>query len=1260
MQSKDLIKFKKKYEGFLKRSKSLIINSDWHLKKNRKRFSYKAVEFKHSTDCTIQVIKGLDEFLSGVGGERNSVGVQPYINSIVEIINIHIKRIEQYYIKNDPQDHHETENRRAEQIFQQDIFKSENEMNTSMNKLNIANDYANFEVNLIKDQIASLAFKTVLEEHDEKIKEKIESLTIDWKLIIDNGLYINILKSKIPRWNSHNHFFDQEDDSLQFYISEWNKITQGYDLDGYYFHPWLYFHINYFTISMPVMNERGVLKDIITRPPLRRNEWYFAEIIKLAEEKSQGAAFIFGTRRYSKSTLEASYLLWKAITSPNSEGSITTSNDKDRLSVVSKMQLGLKHLPPFISLHTNITDWEKVIEVGLKTRSKRKIAHFNIRIVNTSDGVSSKSQGGAGMSPVAYIYDESGKSSFLEGWRSAKFGFKAPEGWRAIPIFTGCVCKGTTVWNKKGEKVLIENLTQKEGILGHNGKKVTYEKISYQQEPFEKECVRITTRGRQYIECSVDHPFLTSAVKDRIGGNRRVTTFKEASDLRVGDYIYKPNQINVFQNNKIDNPRLLGLLIGDGYYKGSTVTLSVSDEGVWKYIKSNFKHSIKKQFLTKSGGQYREVCIHKLSKWKRSLNIENDCKLNKKIPNEIFSSDEHTVCEFLAGYFDADGHVYTQKKGNITIGLTSISEKLLQDTLLLLHKVGIQSCINKNTRPESHFVGEFKNSKKYIYTLQISKKRDVIIFNNKIKLHSINKDKTLKTVEKLKINYDKNFLKEGKYIQSKKNPTKKWKDNVENLAQYKIVKIENIGFKKVYNLTAENTNTYLANGFITHNTASNSDITKDAEKVLNNPSKYDFLDMNWDLLEYKVPKTAITWKRRPFPFFVPAQMSYETGLKSIKMKFSDFIGIDSERLDKIEFQETDWEHNSEFILREQKRLEALDKDEYRAYLVFLPIDPEHCFLSANKNPFPAIVAQKHQRRLKQAGNDTYGTALPITLHRDETDNEKIYSKISTKEPAIFPHVGGNIDAPFLLYGDLPKEKPPAYLYYATLDDYKHEKSDGDSVGSFIIRRRNLGMSEYDGKIALTLATRPDPHKDFHSQIHLALEKYNAMLFPENEDMKIKEYFDRRGLSHKYLVEGKGLSQAFQFTNTGNRRYGIQPTRITVPMAISMAVDECKREIEILDEDGNIIDIKLGVELIDDIYLLEEIIKYKDNGGNYDRLVSFYWGCLYEEFLNTHLKLFPKHKQTEEERTEQIKRVSNHKKGKLLRTKKRNLLGRKSR
>lgn len=61
---------------------------------------------------------------------------------------------------------------------------------------------------------------------------------------------------------------------------------------------------------------------------------------------------------------------------------------------------------------------------------------------------------------------------------------------------------------------------------------------------------------------------------------------------------------------------------------------------------------------------------------------------------------------------------------------------------------------------------------------------------------------------------------------------------------------------------------------------------------------------------------------------------------------------------------------------------------------------------------------------------------------------------SDKQLADYPFQGGNIDAPVVIYEDPPEEGGVFdYTYVSSLDPYKSDKADTDSVGSFYVLKR---------------------------------------------------------------------------------------------------------------------------------------------------------------------------------------------------------------
>lgn len=392
-------------------------------------------------------------------------------------------------------------------------------------------------------------------------------------------------------------------------------------------------------------------------------------------------------------------------------------------------------------------------------------------------------------------------------------------------------------------------------------------------------------------------------------------------------------------------------------------------------------------------------------------------------------------------------------------------------------------------------------------------------------------------------------------------------------------------------------------------TGGEADLSKDAIDVLSNPEAYDLLPMDWDLLENKIDPEFITWKRRKFATFFPGQMAYEEGFIKKQQAFSRFLDLeDADELDKIMIHTTNWENNSKLlkgVVEEAKKIggskgQLLEQQKRVQY----PLDPEDCFMSSEDNPFPALEAKRHRDFLIESGD----TGKRVTLMQDGTG--KIFYELNNKELAEYPHPGGFVDAPIVLYEELPGEKPVDYLYVGGFDDYKQEESGTDSVGSFHIYKVNIGMDKWCGRIVASIASRPDPHNKLYRQIFLLMQAYNAKVFMENADMGFKEYLDRKRATDLWVVESMDFKSDMTQRSQGKRRYGWAPTPENIRFLFGLLKNYARQEFVIKDEE-DIEKTVLGVQMINDIGLLDEMISFKKD-NNVDRMTSF-MSCLGYEF-----------------------------------------------
>lgn len=390
-------------------------------------------------------------------------------------------------------------------------------------------------------------------------------------------------------------------------------------------------------------------------------------------------------------------------------------------------------------------------------------------------------------------------------------------------------------------------------------------------------------------------------------------------------------------------------------------------------------------------------------------------------------------------------------------------------------------------------------------------------------------------------------------------------------------------------------------------TAGNIELSKDGFSVLNYPDANDILQMDWEALERNVPEEAITWKRTKFGTFIPGQMSAKDGLVKITTTLDKYLGIrNAPNLAKIKINVTDWVKAKEIMTTDRKKKEG-QREAFIKEKLYFPFNTEEMLMSTKVNPFPEDEARAHLAEIKEAGR----TGRKVDLTKDTSG--QIVAKDSEKELPVFPHQGGFHDSPVILFEPLPKEKPPRGLYVASLDDYKQEQASSDSLGCFIIYKRQSGNDIMGDRIVAIYTSRPNPHSKFHRVGHMLLEAFNAECLMENEDMEFKIYLDGIHQTEQWLIPSFNIAGDITLKQNQRRMYGISPNgnKSTI---INKVVNYCKEPRQYVDEEGNHREV-LGVHLIEDEMLLEEIINYKD-GDNFDRITTFGIGLIQSHFLDS--------------------------------------------
>lgn len=379
------------------------------------------------------------------------------------------------------------------------------------------------------------------------------------------------------------------------------------------------------------------------------------------------------------------------------------------------------------------------------------------------------------------------------------------------------------------------------------------------------------------------------------------------------------------------------------------------------------------------------------------------------------------------------------------------------------------------------------------------------------------------------------------------------------------------------------------------------ELSKDAQEMFSDPDTYNLLVMDWDILNRRAMKGK-TWKERKWAMFVPGQMA-NSGVKRT-IGLGDYLGKpDDKKLNKIKIDATDFEASTNKLDEERKKLSTKDRVAYTSHTMFYPFTIDDCFLSSSQNLFPVEYAIKHKNDLLESGQYS-GMLCDVFL---ESGN-KLGTTKSNKQLAGFPFSGGVIDAPVQIFEMPQSNRFDDFIYVAGQDPYKQAKSDTPSLGSFYIFKRRVGIRDpYAYRIVASYVSRPSSIDQFCRTCEVLQKGYGAICLMENADQMYEQYLNRKsGMPASFFLFA-GEAIANKYVKAGSRqnsKLGLYPTPGNQNLLFSCVVDYCWQDFVIGYDDQTGLDITVkGIELIDDIALLDEIIQYKP-GLNVDRIIAF--------------------------------------------------------
>lgn len=1008
-------------------------------------------------------------------------------------------------------------------------------------------------------------------------------------------LYIN-MGNDIPLWNDLYSYEEQDDDVNQFWENEAMKLLNGVTINGVFIHPWLYWHINFWKMMIDVGDDR-----IPGNSQLRDNEWMFAEFLKQAEEENKGI-FMFGCRRFGKALLDSEILYLE-----------------DREKMIGNIVVGDKiyddkgNLVEVVGVYPQgkVTTYRVVFEDGRNViccgNHQWRVNHggkWHVRSLRAIAGLDYKSMsipvGEALNYPTAKLpVPPSAYASMLAAYLG---------GYGGDMFFDKYICKKFLRSSIDQKKDFIENFIrsfrnvvtgEEELMLSH----IDMDVINFVQRMFwasgwyaklegnklilsrnrkELKIRSISIYGKEHATCiTVDndsHLFLTTnyivthntAIMSSLLARNATMTYNLTHNV-IGASKEDLANMGEYLEFGLDNlpPYLTINRTGNDWTKEVVLgTRNINNQrDVHARIRiTNVDDGKTRGSLKTAGGTpytsiYDEVGkFPVLGAWLAGR------------PAHMMHGRMRGVC-LMAGCCCAGTIVYKSngepcriedlKQEDGIIGFDVENHKIISQNIEWIKSPSFKSCFRITTKSNRTLECSFDHPIKCEYP----NGRD-ILYDGYVSASNLIKGDAIWTID----------------------------NNGNKLLDY-VDSIDFIGERKVYNLTASDTHTYIANGIITHNTGGNVEKSQDAQKIMNSPDEYGFIIMNYDILNKRVIKP--TWRICKSGCFVPAQMSHAYEKKETTL--DKYLGVENAPgLKKIKIKVSDFDKNTGII---KSRLDELVKKDRALYVqerMAFPLSIDDCFLNTNVNRFPVEDALKHKSRLLEEGRP--GKTVDIY----QTDGMKMGYHFSDKQLADYPFQGGNIDTPVVIYEDPPEEGGVFdFTYVSGQDPYKSDKADTDSVGAFYVLKRYVKINDpFAYCIVASYASRPPSSDDFCRNCEILQEAYGAKCLMENADRMYELYLTRRNKQLMLLEDGERLAgKIIRAGARQNNKLGLAPTVPNQRMLFNTVIQYCWEDVVVgYDDDGNEITQK-GIYRIPDIELLDEIIAFGP-GVNTDRIIAF--------------------------------------------------------
>ena len=779
------------------------------------------------------------------------------------------------------------------------------------------------------------------------------------------------------------------------------------------------------------------------------------------------------------------------------------------------------------------------------------------------------------------LWEEGGKfPNLLTAWRVEQPAVETDDGVAfGTMVAFGCVCAGTKVWTADGDCVKIEDLQQRQGILGWDTYQAVQQKIENINPPAKKQCVRITTNTGRILECSTDHPVLWSTPgKTRMVPGKRQESermkswlFHNAGLCKVGEQVGIIDEIPFFGTKEMWEPRFVGWLIGDGSYGlDKTPRLSNCDDEINRYVLTHFDTSNDRvPRKTKDGKTYRETRVKGICQKLRELGIYGQTKKNKRLPINIHQYSAESLSELIGGIFDTDGYVAIDKSGRPRITLTQNNKEILEEISDVLLHFGVHCTISfiktKNRTHESN--GRVISDGEGHWRLSILDITSIGRFSHSISCAVGYKQSAL---DAMQLFTQTHLAKYHKYVSG--------------VHAERIVKIEGIGEQPIYNLTAACNHNYIANGIVTHNTGGTEGGSFDGLKELfYKPDAYNVLSFP-NIWDDNAEETQCG-------FFVPSWSNMDAIDENGKFRFMDDDGNSHKDL------------AIEELINQRNKIKdgGASQSSIDRFISERPIKPQEAVLELGKNIFPRKLLMDQLTRIR---TNKKLQSMKHVVDLSWSDGKVMAHEKKSGDITTFHLKKDDKPEGSVVIWEYPVQDPPFGLYIAGCDPYDHDESFTNSLGSTFIFKRVQAGEAWQDVIVAEYSGRPATAEEYYENVRKLLVFYNARLLFENERKGIYPYFTNKHCDYLLADQpDKVISEVIKDSRV-QRRKGCHMTKQIRAYGEGLILEWMMEEYE------------PGHPNLERIYsepLIEELIE-NDGIKNVDRVIALCMVMMYREEL----------------------------------------------